>query len=494
MKKIIYIVSLCVTPFLFNSCEDAYDIERHGILDPTTVDPYITMSDVRAGLNDVYGEMNRANQIALASIWTDECGIGYANGGQGISDGEYSFQMTSESNFSLQIWYENYGVLNAINRFLDGTERYQENYGDGSSEETTEINELVAQAKVIRAYTYLDLLSYYSTDMTDDNALGVMNLENLVPELTNPVNLARVTNGEIFDFIEQDLEDAEMYLADNDMIYVNPATINAIKARMALYRGHYTDAITYAQAVMDEYSLVSRGVYRSMFFTNADTDEVIFKLKRVEGQYAVGRTWSSINSNYDGSPFFEIGRSLFNSFDENDIRYSVNVGLGSVIDENYTTSTDYRNTDVLLIGKYKGTSTSPNDLIVFRVAEMYLIKAEAQANLNFLTDAATTLQEIRNARFSSGNAPSLPTYASKTEALADVLDERRIEFAFEGHRYLDLKRIGSVIGTGAERDPMDCQFNGACYLDGSSYKFTLPIPSIELGANPAISGQQNTGY
>ena len=70
-----------------------------------------------------------------------------------------------------------------------------------------------------------------------------------------------------------------------------------------------------------------------------------------------------------------------------------------------------------------------------------------------------------------------------------------MELAYEGHRYKDLKRLGVAAGVGIDRDPIACNIQGdACTLPSSDYRFTLPIPIIEINANPGIAEQQNPGY
>jgi hypothetical protein len=133
-----------------------------------------------------------------------------------------------------------------------------------------------------------------------------------------------------------------------------------------------------------------------------------------------------------------------------------------------------------------------NDLKIFRASEMYLIRAEAFVAQNSLDQAAALIKEIRDARF--GVATAQPTFASQTAAYAAILNERRIELAFEGHRYLDLKRLGSVANQGVLKDPVDCAFNGACTLSADDFRFTLPLPIVEFNANPGIREQQNPGY
>ena len=55
-------------------------------------------------------------------------------------------------------------------------------------------------------------------------------------------------------------------------------------------------------------------------------------------------------------------------------------------------------------------------------------------------------------------------------------------------------RLGVKAGVNIQRSTKDCAINGACFLSTTDHRFTLPIPNAEISANPAISGQQNTGY
>ena len=127
---------------------------------------------------------------------------------------------------------------------------------------------------------------------------------------------------------------------------------------------------------------------------------------------------------------------------------------------------------------------------------MLLILAESFAeagNFNGTTNStAALIKQLRDARF--GTAQTLPNYANKTEAFAAILNERRVEFAFEGHRWKDIKRLGARANQGALRDPLDCAFNGACSLAPNDYRFTLPIPQVEFNGNPGLRAQQNPGY
>ena len=124
---------------------------------------------------------------------------------------------------------------------------------------------------------------------------------------------------------------------------------------------------------------------------------------------------------------------------------------------------------------------------------MLLIAAEARAAQSNLSGAATLIKQLRDARF--GSAQALPAYGSQQVAYRDILQERKIELCYEGHRYKDLKRLGPAAGVGVDRDPIACNIqSGACELPATDFRFSLPIPIVEINANPGIAAQQNPGY
>lgn len=177
-----------------------------------------------------------------------------------------------------------------------------------------------------------------------------------------------------------------------------------------------------------------------------------------------------------------------------EIRYSTNVHPTSIIDYNYATSPNPLTSDRIAIRKYPGTLQTGNlvnDIKVCRLAEMYMIRAEALIAANDLPGAAAAIKAVRDAR--SNRVQPLPVYANATDAWKDVLRERRIEFAYEGFRFVDLKRIGALAGESITRDPLECSVNG-CSLPLTDYRFALPIPTVESNPNPNILTQQNPGY
>lgn len=484
MKNIKIVLSALIIT-LFSSCQDAIDITQPGELLPETT--FQTVEDLQKGLWGVYPRMSGIGEVAFSSIFTDEVKIGFANGGQGLIEGEYGFVLNSTSSDPLNIWGANYGLINAANRVIEAADKIQT-----SGPETEQKNDIVAQLRIMRAFAHFKLVSYFSEDPTDDSALGVIKLD-IVPTLND--HLPRVTNGEIYAFIEEDLAFAEENLvtnADNSLgnTYVSLDFVTALRARMAAYRGKYDVAGGYADQLIAKYPLSDPSTYLNIWFDEEQSDEVIFKFDHIKDGAKIGATWASVDASIEGSPFYTMSTDLYDLLNNpDDIRFSAFIHGSS--DPTYNSG----NKGKIAISKYTGSGAGAliNDEKIFRVSEMYFIKAEAYAFAKDYANVAATLQLINVARF-TGDVPVIPVPADEMAAWAEILKQRRIELCYEGHRYLDLKRLGVKAGVNIQRSTKDCAINGACFLSNTDHRFTLPIPNAELSANPAIAGQQNTGY
>ncbi len=479
------------------ACNDAIDIDQKGRLDAETA--FESVDDLQAGLFGVYDQFDITPDIAFQSIFTDELSIGFDNGGQGLAD--YGFVLNAGTTAPETFWVNGYVQLNFANRLIEAAENLS---AEKIAEDPDTYNQILGETYALRAWGHFILLSYYSTDYTDDNALSIINLD-FVPTIDQ--QLLRNTNGETFALIESDLTKAAGLLnGDLGVKRINADFITALRARIAAYREDYVAAASLAEELIAKYPLASRLDYEDMFLQDSD-GEVIFKLERTnndnyddQGQTGspaaggwAGSCFAFVDATITGSPYFEMGRSLFNLLDPADIRYTVNVAPSSLIDPDYETNQNPE-LDILVIQKYPGSEGQPlmNDLKVFRVSEMYLIQAEAAVAQGDLGLAASLLKEIRDARF--GTDTPLPVLGTSTLAYAAILDERRVELCFEGHRYLDLKRLGTRANKAVSKDAVDCAFNGACSLPPDDYRFTLPLPSVEFNGNPGLREQQNPGY
>ena len=507
--KLYLVLSISIITTFFG-CNDAIDIDQPGRLDAENA--FRTVDDLNSGLLSLYDDLDTTAEIALASNFTDEISIGAGTGGQGFA--VYDFVLNAASAGAENFWERNYRVNNRATVLIESA-----NVVDVASEDVSRFNNIIAQARAIRAYANLEMLTYFSTNPADDAALAVPVIDFVPSNVT--IQPLRNTVGELWDYINNDLIEAESLINnESSVVFISKDAVKALRARAALVREDFTTALSLATDLYNKYPLASKDNYIDMFLDNS-AGEVIFKLERTrndnhDGQVSTGSIDTRrFTADTDANPYagwvgsvytfesiqaagyFEMDRSLYNAFEPNDVRLEVNVSPASSIDPDYMDNPDASfGTDQIIISKYPGSEAQPlmNDLKVFRSSEMLFIMAEAQVRLNNnLSAAANLLKELRDIRL--GADTPLLSFNSAQEALGAILDEKRLEFAFEGHRYRDLKRIGTLANRGVDRDETDCnRQSGACTLPASDFRFTLPIPISEINANPPIGEQQNPGY
>ena len=491
MKKIKNIFLAIGSLLLVSSCSDALDIVQPGEI--YRADAFKTVTDLRNYLNgDIYSRVNNTEEIGFTTVFTDEVGIGPSNGGQ---DKElHRFQLNANSDEPAALWSTHYNVINRVNRLLE----FADLVVTTTAPDIAAKNAVLAEARALRAYSYIQLVSFFSVDPSNPNALGVI-LSTTPDRYDLFIDRPRVSNQLIYNLIESDFQFAETNLAATATVYtrVTQKFIAAARARMYLYRKDYVKAKQYATLATGTLSTPS--TYNGMWGDTAQ-GECIFAAARPSGG-----TWSNIGSTWyfnvtsaTGGAFLDMGRNLFNLYNQfpNDVRTAIWIDATAQINPNYAADINYVSNDILPINKYPGKPSQQlrNDLKIFRNSEMVLILAECEVASSNLTAAATLVRSIRTARTFAAPAPALPVYATAQAAWADILLERRKELAFEGHRYLDIKRLAALAGNqGITRDNTDDDIpNQPLTLALSDYRFTLPIPQLEIAGNVGI--QQNPGY
>lgn len=481
MKKISKIVYLLLFAVMF-SCNDATDITQEGII--FEEDAYLTLKDLNTGLNGAYaayGPDFGGGSILFNDLFTDNMRRGSSNTGGGTE--EYQFLLQPNSTSPSQIWSNRYATINRINRSLVAYDRLFPNF---TIDEQADAKHVKANLLALRALCHLDLFEYYTPDYENPSGLSVIKMD-FVPADYKDV-YPRNSVQEILDFISTDLATAQTLFKPGATNYIGYYYLgkNACKfmeLKVALLSGDYLTAEPLAQALITTPgvpALSTKAAYPTMF-TDAVAGESFFTLNRRSGNNLVGALYYFNDGPAD--PIYEGSRQLYELYDpsNNDVRRNVNFNNADAVAGKFP------------IGKYKGKNGANrlNDIKVFRTSEIKLILAECKARNGNLTGAATDVQDLRKLRILP--TVPLPVYADLNAALTDILLERRKEFAFEGHRYLDIKRIGADINVGINRDPSDAaSFSAQVALSASDYRFTFPIPQDELFANPTLP--QNPGY
>lgn len=393
--------------------------------------------------------------IRISSLIADECNIGMQNTGlDAVGQSIFRWTFSSDDDDILDPWKNGYEVIGRVNKILEGIDTVPVN----SEEEEQKRMSIKGELLAIRAFVHFDLYRIYGySGLYDAEALAIPYVK--VSKISNQPS--RPNTDSFFSDLWSDLKEAEALEPEDFNIRIGITGIECLYARIALYTGKYKEAADYAGKVMDKVSLTSYNDF-SLLWNDKKDGEVVFKLKR-----------SNVNVIRPGDLFYNIGsdkilftpsQKLLDMYDsDTDIRYSS--WYDKDIDE-----------DTYIITKYAGLDgiRNLNDVKVFRLSEMYLIRAEAFFIGGKIEMAQKDLNILRMHRISNYEEESF----DKPERLLDaIIEERLKELPYEGHRYFDLKRLGRIIKRG---------INNSEVLKTTSQHYFIPIPQSEVMANPNI--------
>ena len=456
MKKIVLLLTLVIT---FYSCEDSLDRLPNDSLVSDTA--YRTVDDLNLGLNGVFSFYTQRNIITFSSIFTDESKIGADNGGQQVN--LYNQVLESGEANANAIWNGHYAVIARANRIIAAADAITP-----EADELVRYNNIVGQCYAIRALCHLDLLNHYTVDPTDLSSLAIPYVDIVTDQ-----GLPRNTVQEVRDAILADLDVAGSKISNTSLNFATDNFLEFVRAKLYLFTGSYSQALASAQQLIDDVPLATASEYASIF-DDTSTSEIIFSRLRTNAETFMGATWYFTGT---GGAFMEMSNYMYNSLDPNDVRTNVLLDPSSNVGNNEH-----------LINKYPGSS----GLLFFnqeknmRISEMYLIKAEAQARLGNFGDAAQTIKVLRDNRYVAGTEPGLDVYANMAQAAVAILAERNLELGYEGHRYVDLKRLRFDTNSGIVRNPLDCGGSVPCEIGITDHRFVLPIPQQEVDTNTSM--------
>jgi starch-binding outer membrane protein, SusD/RagB family len=338
----------------------------------------------------------------------------------------------------------------------------------------------------MRAFFYFYLVNLY----------GDVPLVTTTDYATNTV-LSRTPKAQVYQQIIKDLQDAEGLLStdylDGKLLKysgtaerVRPTkwAAAALLARAYLYNGNLTgDASNYVNAETQATSVISNTALYDTTSLNGvylkNSKEAIWQLQPVfTGRNTDDSRMFIVTSGFSNTTPVRISDTLLNSFEAGDLRKKP---------KNWTDTIRIPATTGALYYypyKYKNnTATVTEYIMVMRLAEQYLIRAEARTQQNKIVDAQADLNVIRK----RAGLPNI-TASDKASLLAAILHERQVEFFSEwGHRWLDLKRTNTLDALMTIITPIKA--NGQPW---KSYQKLYPISFNEIQKMPNVS--QNEGY
>jgi len=416
MKNIVKILAFLALVGMMPACEGNLELEPYNSLDAST--GFKTKQDVDAAMLGVYSAIQNSNYYGLQMQVLSDL---YAD----VVSHTGTFPTYAQV-FNRQILADNTSLTSLWNSVYVGVDRANNVIASapGVTDPSFNVNAAVGEARLLRAFHYFNLLRLYgggTEGFNKANGLGLPLYTTPTLSADDAAPKARATEADTWALIMDDINFAVANLGTAKVNgRVTKFVAQALKARAHLYRGEWAEAEAAATEVIANggYTLVPTANYANIWLSQNST-EAIWEL-----QFDINNTNSIAFWYYPtaagGRNEFTTTASLRDAHEAGDVRKVVNA---STTPANKTQ-------------KYTRINGTDNVMLI-RLAEMYLIRAEARAQQNKLTDAVADLNVIRNRAGLSNANPA--TAAAIVDA---VLNERRFELAHEGHRWFDLRRTG----------------------------------------------------
>lgn len=367
--------------------------------------------------------------------------------------------------FSTSLWSSAYKAVFNANALIEGT------FASESKEYTIAArNRVMGEALTVRAMSYFYLVNFFKQIPL---AMSV--------DFNDTRGLPSADSATVYQQINADLEAAIGYLSEKyegnnaERIRINKWYAKALLARVSLFTKNYAKAYEHANDIINQTTLFKLEPLNNVFTYNSE--EVIFQLKQTNNSIERG------NATPEGFAMTEryLTPTLLNSFETGDNRKTAWISeiTGSVYVPAGFSPAKY---------KINALNQSFEDFrseyyVVARLAEMYLIRAEA-AMLGGAGSKNNAIDDLNAVRERAGLTIHLPYTLSDEQVIDAIAQERRIElFAEWGHRWLDLKRTNKanqVLSSLFYKQPWD------------PTQLLYPIPTNEIKWNNNLS--QNNGY
>jgi len=472
MKKLIYISALFV--FVLAACEDALDLAPSAAISSVT---YFTndqqletgvfaMYDAIQGVNSTSTNDNHSIQYEfyLTEMRSD-------NTRTKASEGEAaqfeSYDIRSTNGIVLDYYRSMYNVIYRANTVL-------ENIDVASDANRAQFE---GEARFVRAYAYFNLVRLYGAVPLVDRIIGPQETE---------VSFGRATEAEIYSLITSDLEMAVDALDNRSVNRATQAGAQALLAKVYMTNGgNYVGAQQLLESIINSGNFSLESDFTDVFYDEANS-EVIFSIGYVNDL-------ASDSQNFSAEWLNAVGRTSGVNYVTADAREALD-NLGGD-----RTALSYRQ-DALQPTQFQvvkylpngdtglgiaPTSTDPtqagNDWIVIRYADVLLMHVEAIMAGGNDTSVAAALTSFQQVRDRAGLTTAV-TSVSKD----DLLAERRVELAFENHRWFDLVRFGVA-------SQVLSAFSDANSYSYSATDLLLPIPQAEINLSKGALSQ-NPGY
>ena len=448
MKNLKYLILTISSFLLFTSCDRELDIDsEQGISTETAISTPEGIQQILIGAykNTGDGDLFGGDVQIYGDLLADD-GYLYWWGTYAELGHIYEKSIISDNVYVRDTWARAYKVINATNVVL-------ENLSVVKDEDDKK--RIEGEAKFLRALNYFELVRFFGKQYEagkNNTQLGVPIVLKTTSDFNGDLSVARNSVEEVYTQVVKDLKEAINNLPSENSYYADTYSAQALLSRVYLQKGDYTNARDLANDVIENSGKSLMTNYKDAFNTSENISEDLFAMQ-VTSQSGENDLITFYADEAQGGRGGDITltEDFLGLFEPDDVR-------GSFYYYNYY--------DDVLTSKY---TNQYGNIHVIRLAEMYLIRAEANYRLG-TSLGATPLDDINTIR-DRAKASALTTVT-----LDDILLERRRELAFEGFLIHDIKRTKGNVGS----------------LNWNSDKLVFPIPLREMQVNNKLV--QNPGY
>lgn len=467
--KILIKSFLIISVLSFSACgEEFLELEPQQSLSISSA--IVDLNSINAAVLGVYSNLQDANIYGwdlplIPDLRGSNVYISSKNAGRFLNFDDFS--NIDQCGFCTAEWSDMYETVvnssNIINNFPNA---------EVLSSEQTEADNRLGEAHALRGLTYWNLVKMFALPYTADNGASAgipLNNEGTDGNIITP---ARASVAEVYAQIVSDLERGIdlMTLETNGRLSKEGA--QAILAKVHLYQENWSEVETLATAVINSgrYSLYADGdAWTNSWGANFGSEDIFTVVNTPADNIGV----NSIGGIMDQDGYGDVlaTEDLYNAYAETDVRRSVMIRGDRADGER----------DALFPeGKYPNGETGQDYIKVMRLADVYLMRAEARAELGNEEGAREDLDAVA----SRVNPSYVASTATGADLIDAILDERRREFAFEGDRSFDLTRRQKTWTKFTTFDSFEVTWNNPQLIN--------PIPRAEIDNNPNIT--QNAGY
>ncbi len=441
----------------FTACKKPLDLEPKNNISQEQA--LLTSKDVEVALVGTYADLARTDfyggrPFLIADFLANTNAIEW-NGTYEELTQAYRRSLLKTNVFVSNVWRDGYRVINDVNNVLSAIDKVDEAKKD----------RITGEAKFIRGAAYFDLVRLFGKAYNDGSPTTNLGVPLILTPTTviKPENyVSRATVAAIYQQAIKDLTEAETVLPETNGFFATKYAAAGMLARLYLQMGNYKEAANAANRVIgsDNYQLAT--TYAKAFPVVQEDDKPPQPgANTVEDVFAIQVTnltgFNSYNEFYGSSAYGGRGDAVIaaswieNTFSDNDDRKNFFYDDGDMYTSKF--ANQYGNVSII------------------RLAEMYLIRAECNVRLAPAAPIGgeTPLADLAMVRSRAG-------LTTTTATLANILNERKLELAFEGFALHDAKRTQTNIGSVA----------------WNANNLVFPIPQRETDANTNLV--QNPGY